>query len=66
MALRLRQLNGLEKYEVCLVEDGVQECCLVNDVGHAYSKVQELRNAIRRKLFYSFIENAASKRYEHS
>lgn len=48
-------------FQVCLEEDGIKHCCVV-DLRHKTGNIeQNLRAAIRRKALNSFIESKAQQ-----
>ena len=59
MPLELRSVDNDTMYEVCLEEDGFRECCYVSSMHLVDEKECQLRSAIQRRAFNSFIENAA-------
>jgi len=54
--LELRSVDNDTMYEVCLEEDGIRECCFVSSMHLVDEKEQQLKAAIRRRAFNSFIE----------
>ena len=54
--LELRSVDNDTMYEVCLEEDGIRECCFVSSMHLVDEKEGQLRSAIRRRAFNSFIE----------
>ena len=54
--LELRTVDDGHMYEVCLEEDGIRECCFVSSMHLVDEKEGQLKNAIRRRAFNSFIE----------
>ena len=62
MTLSLKPVHPNDGYLVCLHEDGIEECTLVQSVGEAYREESRLREIIRRRAFNSLIENAAQNR----
>lgn len=63
MTLSLKPVHPNDGYVVCLHEDGIEECALVQSVGEAYREESRLREIIRRRAFNSLIENAAQNRH---
>lgn len=61
MTLKLRSVNDGQGYEVCLTEDGITRCTFVSSMHLVDEKEQQLRKAIKRNAFNSFIENKAEK-----
>ncbi len=61
MTLKLRSVNDGQGYEVCLTEDGITQCTFVSSMHLVDEKEQQLRKAIKRNAFNSFIENKADK-----
>ena len=57
--LELRSVDNDTMYEVCLEEDGFRECCFVSSMHLVDEKESQLRDAIRRRAFNSFIEQKA-------
>ena len=57
--LKLRSIDNDTMYEVCLEEDGFRECCYVSSMHLVNEKEPQLRDAIRRRAFNSFIEKKA-------
>ena len=57
--LKLRSVDNDTMYEVCLEEDGFRECCFVSSMHLVDEKEGQLRDAIRRRAFNSFIERKA-------
>ena len=57
--LKLRSIDNDTMYEVCLEEDGFRECCYVSSMHLVDEKEPQLRDAIRRRAFNSFIEKKA-------
>ena len=57
--LDLRSVDDGHMYEVCLEEDGFTECCYVASMHLVSEKELQLRAAIRRRAFNSFIEDKA-------
>lgn len=57
--LKLRTVDDGLMYEVCLEEDGFTECCYVASMHLVNEKEAQLRSAIRRRSFNSFIEDKA-------
>ena len=57
--LELRSIDNDTMYEVCLEEDGFRECCYVSSMHLVDEKEPQLRDAIRRRAFHSFIEKKA-------
>ena len=57
--MKLRTVDDGQGYEVCLEEDGFTECCYVSSMHLVDEKEAQLRQAIRRKSFNTFIENKA-------
>ena len=57
--LKLRSIDNDTMYEVCLEEDGFRECCYVSSMYLVNEKEPQLRDAIRRRAFNSFIEKKA-------
>lgn len=58
--LELRSVDNDTMYEVCLEEDGFRECCFVSSMHLVDEKEGQLREAIRRRAFNTFIESHAS------
>jgi len=56
MTVLIRSVTGKNYYEVCLAEDGFEECCYVSSIQLAHAKESELRAVIRRRAFNAFIE----------
>jgi len=54
--LKLRSVDNDTMYEVCLEEDGFRECCFVSSMHLVDEKEPQLRAAIRRRAFNTFIE----------
>ena len=63
MTLSLKPVYPNDGYVVCLNEDGIEECTLVQSVGEAYREESRLREIIRRRAFNSLIESAAQNRH---
>lgn len=61
MTLRLKSTEDGHGYEVCLTEDGITECAFVSSMHLVDEKETQLRNAIKRQAFKSFIEKKADK-----
>lgn len=57
--LKLRSVDNDTMYEVCLEEDGFRECCFVSSMHLVDEKEPQLRAAIRRRAFNTFIEAQA-------
>ena len=57
--LKLRSVDNDTMYEVCLEEDGFRECCYVSSMHLVDEKESQLRDAIRRRAFNTFIEHKA-------
>ena len=57
--LELRSVDNDTMYEVCLEEDGFRECCYVSSMHLVDEKEPQLREAIRRRAFNTFIEQKA-------
>ena len=57
--LELRSVDNDTMYEVCLEEDGFRECCFVSSMHLVDEKEPQLREAIRRRAFNTFIEQKA-------
>ena len=57
----LRTVDGGHMYEVCLEEDGIRECCYVSSMHLVDEKERQLRAAIRRRAFNTFIESKAAE-----
>jgi len=55
------EIHNLGKtcFEVCLEEDGIRQCCIVDLRYQTGDIEQRLRSAIRRKALNSFIEQKA-------
>jgi hypothetical protein len=62
MTLQLRSTGDGQGYKVCLTEDGITECTFVSSMHLVDGKKTQLRNAIKRQAFNSFIERKAEDR----
>ena len=57
--MELRNTEDGHMYEVCLEEDGIRECTFVSSMHLVEDKERQLRAAIKRRAFNSFIESSS-------